>query len=84
MICLLIAVKPLYWLPFKKESLNSVTLNILGDSRNYKSPMLVPSSAKRIATEILLIAKLSDRKYFILRVVICDIIRPSKEIPVRS
>ena len=57
---------------------------ILGDSRNYMPPILVPSSAKRIATQILVIAKLNGRKDFILRVFVCDIIRPSKELPVQS
>ena len=33
----------------------------LGDSRNYMPPILVPSSAKRIATQILVIAKLNGR-----------------------
>ena len=56
----------------------------LGDSRNYMTPILVPSSAKRIATQILVIAKLNERKDFILRGFICDIIRPSKELPVQS
>ena len=40
---------------------------ILGDSLNYMPPILVPSSAKRISTRILVIAKLSGRKDFILR-----------------
>ena len=57
---------------------------MLGDSRNYMPPSLVPSSAKRIATQILVIAKLNGRKDFILRVFVCDIIRPSKELPVQS
>ena len=57
---------------------------LLGDSRNYMLPILVPSSAKRIATQILVIAKLNQRKDFILRVFVCDIIRPSKELPVQS
>ena len=57
---------------------------ILGDSRNYMPPILVPSSAKRIATQILVIAKLNGRKYFILRVFVCDIIHRSKELPVQS
>ena len=48
------------------------------------SPIFAPSSAKRIATQILVIAKLSGRKDFILRVFVCDIIRPSKELPVQS
>ena len=55
---------------------------ILGDSRNYMPPILVSSSAKRIATQILVIAKLNGRKDFILRVFVCDIIR-SKELPIQ-
>ena len=43
-------------------------------------PILVPSSAKRIATQILVIAKLHGRKDFISRVYV----RPSKELPVQS
>ena len=39
-------------------------------------PILVPFSAKRIATQILAIAKLNGRKDFILRGFVCDIIRP--------
>ena len=54
------------------------------DSRNYMPPILVPSSAKLIATQILVIIKLNGRKDLILRVFICDIIRPSKELPVQS
>ena len=46
-------------------------------------PILVPSSAKRIATQILVIKKLNGRKDFILRDFVCDIIRPSKELPVQ-
>ena len=57
---------------------------MLGDSRNYAPPILVSSSAKSIATQILVIAKLDGRKDFILRGFICDIIRPSKELPVQS
>ena len=48
------------------------------------SPILVPFSSKRIATQILAIAKLNGRKDFILRVFVCDIIRPNKELPVQS
>ena len=59
-------------------------LMLLGDSRNYMPPIFVPSSAKRIATQILVITKLNGRKYFILRVFICDIIRHSKELPAQS
>ena len=56
----------------------------LGDSQNYMLLVLGPSSAKRIATQILVIAKLNGRKYFILRVFVCDTIRPTKELPVQS
>ena len=49
-------------------------LSLLGDSRNYMPPILVPSTAKRIATQILGIANLIQRKDFILRVSVCDII----------
>ena len=55
-------------------------IKLLGDSRNYMPPILVPSSAICIATQILVIAKLSGRKDFILRGFIGDIIRPSKEL----
>ena len=47
-------------------------------------PFLVPSTAKRITTKILVIAKLNGRKDFILRGFVCDIIRPNKELPVQS
>ena len=47
-------------------------------------PILVPSSAKRIATHILVISKLNGRNYFILNVFVCDIIRSSKKLPVQS
>ena len=47
-------------------------------------PILVPASAKNIATQILLIAKLNERKDFILRGFVCDTIRPSKELSVQS
>ena len=43
--------------------------------------VLVPSSPERIAAQILVIAKLTGRKYFILRGFVCDIIRPSKGLP---
>ena len=58
--------------------------NTLGNSRNYIPPIPVPSSAKRIATQILVTAKLNGRKDFILRVFVCDKIRPSKELPVQN
>ena len=57
---------------------------IPGDSRNYMPPIVAPSSAKRIAARILVMAKLNGRKYFILRVFVCNIIRPSKELTVQS
>ena len=46
--------------------------------------LIVPSSAKRIATQMLVIEELNGRKDFILRGFVCDIIRPSKELPVQS
>ena len=46
-------------------------------------PILVLSSAKRIATQILVIEKLNGRKYFILRGLVCDITRPRKEFPIQ-
>ena len=55
---------------------------ILEDSRNYMPPIVAPSSAKHIAARILVMAKLNGRKYFILRVFVCNIIRPSKELTV--
>ena len=61
-----------------------IAISLLEDSRNYMAPILVPSSAKCIATQILVITKLSGRKDFILRVFVCDIIRVSKELPVPS
>ena len=48
------------------------------------SPILVPSSAKRIATQILVTAKLNQRKDFISRVFDCDIILPSEKLPVQT
>ena len=60
------------------------TNELLGDSRNYMPPILVPSSAKRIATQVVVTAKLNGRKDFILRGFVCHIIRPSKESPVQS
>ena len=47
-------------------------------------PILVSSSAKHIAAQILVIAKLNGRKDFVLRGFVCDIIGPSKELPVQS
>ena len=55
---------------------------ILGESQNDMPPIPVPSSGKRIATQILVIASLNGKKDFIFRVFVSDIIRPSKELPV--
>ena len=57
---------------------------ILGNSQNYMPLILGPSSCNRIATQILVIAKLNGKKDFILRVFLSDIIRPTKELPVQS
>ena len=43
-------------------------------------PIRVPSSTKRIATQILVIGKLNKREDFILRGFVCDIIRTCKEL----
>ena len=45
---------------------------------------LVSSSANRIATQILVIAKLNRGKDFILGGFVCDIVRPSRELPLQS
>ena len=42
--------------------LRYVSLLVLADSRNYMSPILVLSPAKRIATQILVIANLNEKK----------------------
>ena len=42
-------------------------------------PILVSSSAKRIATQILVIEKLNEREDFMLRGFLSEIIRPYKE-----
>ena len=47
-------------------------------------PILVPSFAKRMATQILVIAKLNGKKDFGLRDFVCDIIRPSKNANVKD
>ena len=64
--------------------MGNIIFTVLGDSQNYMPPILVPSSAKCITTQILVITKLNGRKDFILRGFVCDIIRPSKELPVQS
>ena len=47
-------------------------------------PILVSSSAKRIATQMLVTEKSNGRKDFVLRGLVCDIIRPRKKLPVQS
>ena len=64
---------------FKLKLLRFLIYFKLGDSRNYRPPILVPFSAKRIATEILVISKLNGSKDFILRVSDRDITRARKK-----
>ena len=47
------------------------------------SPILVPSSTNRIATQILVIAKLNGRRNLVLRGCVYDMIFPSKQLPVQ-
>ena len=47
-------------------------------------PILVLPSAKSITTQMLVIEKLNGRKDFVLRDFVCDVIHPSKELPVQS
>ena len=47
-------------------------------------PILVPFSTKRISTQMLVTAKLTGRKYLILRGCVYDMIFPSKQLPVQS
>ena len=47
-------------------------------------PILVPSSVKRIATQILVITKLNGKKGPILRGFVCDIMCLSKELAAQS
>ena len=54
------------------------------DDLNYMPLILVPSSAKRIGTQMLVTGKLNGRKGFVLRGFVCDIICPSKKLPVQS
>ena len=57
--------------------------NILGYTLNYIPPVLVPSFAKGIATQMFVTEKLNERRDFVLRGFVCDIIRPSKKLPVQ-
>ena len=56
----------------------------LGDGQNYMPPILIPPSAKRIAAENVIIAKLNGRKGFTLGGFVCDIIHTRKELSTRS
>ena len=51
----------------KKYVFTTELITLLGDIRNCMPPILVLSSAKRIATQIVVIAKLNGRKDFILK-----------------
>ena len=66
------------------QAINVNNMLKLGNSWNYMPPIIVPSLAKRIATQMLVIEELNGSKDFILRSFFCDIIRPSKELPVQS
>ena len=57
---------------------------LLGDGSKYMPPILVPFSAKRITTKVLVTEKLNGRNGFVLRGFVCDIIRLSKKLPVQS
>ena len=60
---------------------------LLGDSRNYMPPILVPSPAERTVTNFNHCKfkwEPFELKDFILRGFVCDIIRPTKELPVQS
>ena len=47
-------------------------------------PILVSSSAKRIATQMLVTGKINRRKDFVLTGFVCNIIGPSKKLTVQS
>ena len=59
-------------------------VDILEDSWNYMLPILVSSTAKCIATQVLVISKLNRRKDFILRDFVCDIKHPINELFVQN
>ena len=46
------------------KSINTLITNLTRGSQNYMPSILVPSSAKRIATQIVFISKLNGRKDF--------------------
>ena len=56
----------------------------LGDSWNYMPPILVSSSANRIATQSLVTTILNRRKDFILWGSVYDIKDPSNKLPIQS
>ena len=56
----------------------SFTTKLLGHNWNYMPYILIPSSAKRITTQILVAAKLNGRKYFFWRGFVCQISVPAK------
>ena len=60
------------------EIKSTVIQIILGDGWNYMQPILVPSFAKRIATQMLVTEKLNGRKDFVLRGFVCDIKHKNK------
>ena len=62
----------------QNKVIKSYNMLQLGDSWNYMPPILVPSSAKLVPTQISAIVKLNGRKDFILRSFACDIIHPWK------
>ena len=65
------------------NSMASLSKVLLRNSWNYMPPILVSSSVKCIAVQMLVIAKLNKKKK-ILRGSVCDIIRSCKELPVQS
>ena len=80
--CNEVTIKKLCFFYLSEEK--KVAYILLGDSWNYMPPILVSSSAKRIATQMLVTEKLNGRKDFVLSGFVCDIISPSKRLPVQS
>ena len=66
------------------QAVNANNMLKLRNSWNYMPPIIVPSLAKRIATQMLVIEELNGNKDFILRSFFYDIFRPGKELPVQS
>ena len=54
------------------------------DSWRYMPPILVPSSAKRIAAQVLVTEKLNGGKALVLRGCVYDMILPSIQLLVQS